>query len=933
MAMWKRRILTAMVFALLSSGAAWAQSGTSIVGTVRDASGGVLPGVTVEVASPALIERVRTTSTSEGGQYRVIDLRPGTYEVTFTLPGFNTIKRDGVVLTTDFTAQVNIDMKVGAIEETLTVTGSSPVVDVQNAQVQQQITRETLDLLPTGRSAWSLAKILPGITSSGTDVGGSGGFQSLTVNVHGSKGDNVYQIDGMTVQSGIGNGTAPQYYNDGQFEEYTYTTSAIPAEVAYGGVRIQMTSRDGGNQFKGYGLAQYANWQTANYNSTLAAAGLRTPDSTIKIWDTQASLGGPIKRDKLWFFVTNRYNGGDFLIGNSAYRDQSQCTDLERKYDCQGVDDNWIESAVGRLTYQATPKNKIAGFYSRENKFRGHREIAAGVSPEATTPQVTNLSYAAQVKWTAPLSNRFLLDVGVSQYYLSYDFEYQDNVLPNAVAKTDLTLQTTWGARPGGFFTRGGYKRYHVANLSYITGSHTLKTGVQYNHATEYSYYDVQRGHVVQQYRNGVPASVLVDNTPVNNKPGHDEAGAFIQDSWTINRLTINTGVRYDWFHPWVAEQVAVAGRWVPERKFAAITDLLAFTNISPRISGVWDVFGDGKTAVKANFGQYIAIQGNNAADNYNPSGVFTNQRTWTDRNGDDIAQNDEIGPSTVSNFGIKAPRFQGADLGRPKNYEFSGSIQREVLPRMQMGVGFFRRTFLDIASQDNTLVSPSDYTPLQIADPRGAGRTITIYNLSPTKLGQTNPVDFNSQQNREWWNGVEVSSNGRIGDSGRLYAGITMGASSQNLCEVDDPNLLRYCERSAKWLPQYKVGGSFSLPWGIYASGTFSSFPGAVMPITYVVNRTVVPTLTQTSITVPLDDPSRPDRYADRQNQLDLRFAKRIPLGGKGNRYVNAQFDLFNALNVAPILSAVTSFGPTVYQPRTIMQGRLAQLGLQLYF
>ena len=306
-------------------------------------------------------------------------------------------------------------MKVGDLDETLTVTGASPVVDVQNAQVQQQITRETLDLLPTGRSAWSLAKVLPGITSTGTDVGGSGGFQSLTVNVHGSKGDNVYQIDGMTVQSGIGNGTAPQYYNDGQFEEYTYTTSAIPAEVAYGGVRIQMTSRDGGNEFKGYGLGQYAKWQSDNYSSELQDAGLRTPDQTIRIWDTQASLGGPIMRDKLWFFFTNRYNGGDFLIGNSFYINPAQCTDLERPYDCQGIDDNWIQSAVGRVTYQATPRNKIAAFYSSENKFRGHREIAAGVSPEATTPQVTNLSYAAQLKWTAPLTDRFMLDVGVSQ--------------------------------------------------------------------------------------------------------------------------------------------------------------------------------------------------------------------------------------------------------------------------------------------------------------------------------------------------------------------------------------------------------------------------------------------------------------------------------------------------------------------------------------
>ncbi len=426
---------------------------------------------------------------------------------------------------------------------------------------------------------------------------------------------------------------------------------------------------------------------------------------------------------------------------------------------------------------------------------------------------------------------------------------------------------------------------------------------------------------------------MLVDNTPVNNEPGHDEFGAFIQDQWTIDRLTISSGIRFDWFHPWVGEQVAPAGRWVPERRFPAINDLVSFNNISPRISATYDMFGDGRTAVKASFGQYIAIQGNTAADNYNPLGVVTNQRTWTDRNGDDLAQDEEIGPSTVSNFGTRAPRFQSPDLGRPKNYEIAGSIQREIMPRMQVGVGFFRRTFLDIYAQDNTLVSASDYTPLQIADPRGNGESITIYNLAPAKLGQTNPVDYNSDVNREWWNGVEFSGNGRIGDTGRIFSGITMGATSQNLCEVDDPNQLRYCERSAEWLPQYKIGGSLMMPWDIYASGTFSSFPGAAMPITYVVNRTVVPTLTQTSITVPLDDPSRPDRYADRQNQLDLRFAKRIGFGGKASRYVNLQFDLFNALNVAPVLSAVTSFGPTVYQPRTIMQGRLAQFGAQIYF
>jgi hypothetical protein len=227
--------------------------------------------------------------------------------------------------------------------------------------VSQQVTTQTVDLLPTGRAVQAIAKVLPGITISGgerggVDVGGTAGFQAVTPNAHGSRGDNVYQIDGMTVQSGIGNGTSPQYYNPGQFDEYTYTTSAIPAEVAYGGVRIQMTSKDGGNSFHGYGLGQIEPWQSSNYTSALQQAGLKVPDGVLKLWDVQGQLGGPVLRDRLWFFVVHRHNGGNFLVGNSFYHDPSVCqqygSQLEKAHNCQGVDDNHELSTIGRLTLQ-----------------------------------------------------------------------------------------------------------------------------------------------------------------------------------------------------------------------------------------------------------------------------------------------------------------------------------------------------------------------------------------------------------------------------------------------------------------------------------------------------------------------------------------------------------------------------------------------------
>jgi Carboxypeptidase regulatory-like domain len=940
-----RVFVAAAVLALILlptlAGNAWAQLGSGLAGSVKDSSGAVLPGVTVEAASPALIEKVRTATTDSSGEYKITNLVPGVYTVTFSLQGFGTFRREGIELTTNFTAQINADMKVGAIEETITVSGSSPIVDVQSAQVSQQVKTETVDLLPTGRAVQSIAKVLPGITISGgerggVDVGGTAAFQSVTPNAHGSRGDNVYQIDGMTVQSGIGNGTSAQYYNPGQFDEYTYTSSAIPAEVAYGGVRIQMTSKDGGNTFHGYGLGQIEPWQSKNYTSALQTAGLKVPDGVLKLWDLQGQVGGPFIKNKLWFFIVHRYNGGDFLVGNSFYHDTAVCqqygTQLEKDHNCQGVDDNYELSTVGRLTWQATPKNKVSGFYSKENKQRGHRELAAGVSPETSTPQDMRLSYSAEIKWTAPITSRLLWDAGVSQYFLNYTFTYQDgSAAYNNMSFADLTYSTKWGARPGGLFQRDNYKRYYNASLSYVTGSHALKVGGQLNKAVEDSHYDVAPWHMVAQFRTGVATSVIVDDTPVFNRPRHDEWGLFAQDTWTLKRLTVNPGIRYDAYHPWIGTQDAPASPWLPARHFEEINDLLTWKNWSPRFSAVYDLFGNGKTAVKGNVSKYVAILGNGTADLYNPLAVLTDSRQWRDANNDGIPQYTEVGPSTITNFGTQRPRFQDPDLQREQQVEWSASVQHQLMPRMSLLAGFYHRTFYNLSKQVNTLVDVNkDYTPVQVADPRGGGQTLTVYNLASTRLGQTNIVDMTSD-NKVFWNGIDLSASGRIKDQDRIYGGMTLGGSSQNMCDVVDPNALRFCESKEKWKPLFKLGGSMPLPFGTQFSGTFSSFPGASQSVTYLVNRTVLPSLTQTSVTVNLDDPLRADRYFDRINQLDLRFAKKIPLAN--NRRLMAMFDIFNAGNTNAVLQSVRTFGSTVYTPNTIVQGRLFQFGAQFYF
>src|SRR3954463_14795746 len=326
-----RRSLTTILIALASLAllptAASAQS--AIAGLVKDTTGAVMPGVTVEAASPALIERVRSVVTDGQGQYKIVDLRPGVYSITFTLPGFNTVKRDALELPTNFTATVNVELRVGALEETVTVSGLSPVVDVQNAVQQTVLTRQVLDAVPTGRSIPTLGALLSGARLALPEVGGTPGMQNRDLTVHGSDGrDTTFQVDGMTLNGIEGDGSVQSYFNEAMFEEISYQTSAISAEVSAGGVRANMIPRDGGNAFKGTMFLSGANKNLQSNNSDDARAqGLAAPDSLNKVWDFNVSEGGPIRKDKLWFFASLREWGVYQYFPNSFSKTGDNPTD------------------------------------------------------------------------------------------------------------------------------------------------------------------------------------------------------------------------------------------------------------------------------------------------------------------------------------------------------------------------------------------------------------------------------------------------------------------------------------------------------------------------------------------------------------------------------------------------------------------------------
>ncbi|HVG85347.1 MAG TPA: carboxypeptidase-like regulatory domain-containing protein, partial [Vicinamibacterales bacterium] len=300
---------------------------SAIVGVVKDSSGAVLPGVTVEASSDVLIEKVKSATTDEGGNYRIADLRPGVYSVVFTMPGFNTFRRDDLRLSAEFTASIDATLAVGALEETITVTGASPVVDVTTAAHTATLDREAIDVIPTGRSIQGMAQLVVGINLSLPDTGGARAMQQTYMNTHGMAAANVsVLVDGMMVNGLQADGAVQSYFNDAMNSEVSYQTAGISAETAAGGVRLNMIPREGGNRFSGdFKMASRPGaWQSDNLTERHIDRGLEAGNATDRIIDYTFALGGPILKDKLWFFTSARYFSVNNFIANTFFDDGSQ---------------------------------------------------------------------------------------------------------------------------------------------------------------------------------------------------------------------------------------------------------------------------------------------------------------------------------------------------------------------------------------------------------------------------------------------------------------------------------------------------------------------------------------------------------------------------------------------------------------------------------
>ena len=949
-------LITLLPAATIATAGQGASNPAGIIGQVTDGTGATLPGVTVTATSPALQVPSVSAVTDAQGEYRLSPLPIGIYAVTYELAGFQNLRREGVQLTVGFVARLDQELNLGALAETITVSGTSPLVDVTNTATRTELTREQLDILPTSRDGLkAYFGQVPGIRSN-LDVGSSSLTDGVVYRVYGQLGEPWQMLEGVLASSPDAGGGGGSHMEFNSIEGTRVQTIGSNAEMPRRGLLVDAVLKSGGNEFHGnttiYGSS--GRLETSNVDDALRAAGVRGAQRLHKLVDFNANLGGRIIRNKLWFYGAYRWVGYDREQLDAFYDDGSPI-----------LLNTWMPYHLEKLSYQATPGNRFTGFYhvAADHQRRGASRFVPAESRELAVGPVT----LAKGEWQAVRGNSLLTSLQSGLYH--YDYEYTGMGTGSRVSTTDIsTLRQTGDVLTDGRHRQ--YKRYHSKGVvswyksDLLGGNHDFKSGFDQLNSWVSDAYRVRpaAGDYQLQFNNGLPFQIATRNTPVFPDNKSTYLGLYFQDVWTLaRRLTLSLGARYAYDSAFAPEQCREAGQFAAAFCYDKI-QMNKWNTVVPRLNAAFDVFGDGRTVVKGGWGRFVHFR--EIITELQP--IARNNLTVTTWDWRDLNGNRNYDPGEV-NLDPNGPDFRSIsgvtdavvnpNEKPPKAEQFSVTLEHELAGNWAVrATGIYARNFDEYRVAEINRPGELYNIPITNLDPGpdgrlgtadDTGRSFTYYEY-PTSVAGRNfagTMLINDPLSDQSFKTIEVSGTRRLARGWQFSASYSATKAHVPFTCSDGTNpngLTRGCAVNPNaeinaandtWEWSGKISGAYMLPHGITASVNYDHRSGIPQA------RQVLFTGGQTIRSVLMNvEPIGTIRLPS-TNLVDIRTAKRFPLGR--GRSLEARVDVFNLLNVNTVIRRVLQSGSSYLLPFTagsnattsIVSPRIVQVGTTFTF
>ena len=839
------RALLLAVWIVVSPTAVLAQA--AIAGVVLDSSGAAVADVVVEASSPELIEKIRTTVSDENGRYRLENLRPGKYAVRFTRTGLSVVHRDGIELTGTLTATVDATLEIGPLRDTITVTAETSPLDVHGAKREVTLGNEIIRSIPTARSYNALLVLIPGVLTTSNDT--VTGAATTAFPMHGGRAnEGRLLLDGLNIGSPPSGNSATSYSFDvGQAQEVTFTTTGALGETETSGLAMNIVPKAGGNAMRGslFASGTGETFQSDNVTPELTARGVMSATPYTKVYDVSGTLGGPILADRLWYFV-NGHTGGSTRASTNVFYNLNAGNAAEWRYAPDPTrpeySDRTYENASGRVTWQMTPRQKIGAYWDVQSICRQCTGATPGLmDPVRVTPEAVGVLGrrldVTQVTWSSPITDRLFIEAGYGGTYFGVgNFEREPNPTRDLIRVAEQCASgcAANGNIPGLVYRSQDFSVAHTGSylwkgsLSYVTGAHSFKVGYQHTLMTDDRTWLTNNQNLTFRVDNGEANQLTQSISPWVNDARAAWDGLFVQEQWTLRRLTLQGALRFDRARSWFPAQQEGPSRFlatpilIPETR-----GVDNYTDITPRLGGAYDVFGTRRTVLKASVGEFLegaGVFGNYANSNpslrmpqttsvFGPAGVT---RAWTDANRNWVPDCDLLNPAAQdrrasggdlcgvmsnTNFGknVLTNNFDASVLEgwgvRPSDWNLGVSVQQQIGPRASVDVTYIRRMYRGYSVADNLALQPSDLTPFSIAaplDPRlpdGGGYVVSgLYDVVPEKAGQVNNLVADSGRYGKWYqyfNGVDITVNARIGRDLTIIGGTSTGQTVADNCDV----------------------------------------------------------------------------------------------------------------------------------------------------